>query len=122
MIVDRPLVSNGYTLSSAPDRLGLLTPSDPTLPVEVLQAQFKAQGYLWLKGLLDRDEVLEFRRRFFAAFAETGLLAPGSDPVDGIYSGGEGIDRQKLRRLVAESVRWASYEAFCLAAPIWQLL
>lgn len=120
MIVDRPLVSNGYTLSSAPDRLGLLTPSDPARPIEALREQFKEQGYLWLKGLLDRDEVLEFRRRFFAAYRDTGLLAPGSDPVDGIYSGGEGVDRQALRHLAAEIVRWASYEAFCLSAPIWQ--
>ena len=91
---DKPLISNGYTLSTAPDRLGMLIPSDPNAPMAELRSQFAEQGYLWLKGILDRSEVLAFRRRYFAAFASAGLLAPASDPVDGIYAGGEDKARQ----------------------------
>jgi hypothetical protein len=92
--LDRPLISNGYTL--APEILGKLEPTDPNRPMDELHEQYRAQGYLWLKHFLDRDEVLAFRRRFFAAFEEVGLLAPGSDPVDGFYSGGE--DKETARK------------------------
>lgn len=111
------LESNGYRLSSEPERLGRLTPTDPVLPQAQLWEQFQAQGYLWLKGLLDRRKVFEFRRRFFAAFVETGLLAPGSDPADGSY--GSDTNRHAIHKLLMEQVRSAAYEAFCLAEPIW---
>ena len=100
-----------------PERLGWLTPTDPKLPRAALWEQYQAQGYLWLKGLLDRAEILAFRRRYFEAFRETNLLAPGTDPQDGIYSG-EPVEN--FNKLLVEIVRWAAYESFCLAQPIWQ--
>jgi len=116
-ILGKPLVSNGYTLAMTPERFGWLTPADAGCPIAALWEQFAAQGYLWLQGVLDRRAVLEFRRRFFAAFADAGLLAPGSAPTDGVYSGNrEG--KAAVNRRLAEIVRWASYEAFCLMAPI----
>lgn len=115
---EQPLVSNGFTLSTAPDRLGWLTPSDPKRPMAELREQYDAQGYLWLRGLLPRGEVLDFRRRYFAAFAGTGLLAPGSDPVDGIYAGDGKEDKAAVRRILGEAVMWAAYEGFCLSRPI----
>lgn len=114
---DKPLVSNGYILSTAPDRLGTLRPTDPGLPSQELRDRYAADGYLWLRGILDRAEVLDFRRRYFAAFAGVGLLAPGSDPVDGIYAGG-GEDKAAVRQILGQTVMWAAYEAFCLAKPI----
>lgn len=115
--IDGPLVSNGHTLSMSPDRIGWLTPTDPARPMELLREQYREQGYLWLKGILDRDEVLAFRRRFFGAMGEAGLLAPGTDPVDGIYAGG-GEDKQLVHKILLEVVRWAVYEAFCMAKPM----
>ena len=117
MLRDKPLVSNGYTLSMAPDRLGMLVPTDPNRPMAELREQYAQQGYLWLRGILDRGEVLAFRRRYFGAFASAGLLAPGSDPMDGIYAG-DGEDKAAVRRITGEAVMWAAYEAFCLARPI----
>ena len=38
----KPLLSNGFTLSSAPDRLGRLEPTDPTRPRAALWEQFQA--------------------------------------------------------------------------------
>jgi len=117
----QPLVSNGYTLSTAPQRLGWLTPTDPALPMEQLREQYKAQGYLWLKGVLDRDEVLAFRRRFFAALQDTGLLVAGSDPVEGRYSGNEDvIERDRVNKVYLESMRWPEYEQFCKTPRLWQ--
>lgn len=91
------LTSNGFTLASTPDRLGRLVPTDPNLPYAELREQYQAQGYLWLKGILDRDAVLDFRRRFFSAMAEAGLIAEGSDPVDGIMLGKAKIAKTCIR-------------------------
>jgi ectoine hydroxylase-related dioxygenase (phytanoyl-CoA dioxygenase family) len=117
--LDLPLTSNGYTLSTTPERLGWLTPSDPRTPIHTLREQFRDQGYLWLKGILDRGEVLAFRRRYFEAMTPSGLIAPGSDPVDGFYAGG-GEQKDVVQKMLIEVVRWAAYEAFCLSRPIWQ--
>ena len=114
----QPLVSNGYTLAGAPNRLGRLQPTDPAQPLAALHEQYTAQGYLWLKGILPRDEILTFRRRFFAAYQDAGLLAPGSDPVEGLYAGDGGEDKEAMRQLTTEIVQWAAYEAFCLLKPI----
>lgn len=116
-VIAQELVSNGYTLSKSQDRLGWLRPTDANRPVGEIWEQFKAQGYVWLKQMLDRKAVLDFRRQFFQAYAEAGLLIPGSDPQDGLYSGvreESGFARRKL----TEITRWADYEAFCLSAPI----
>src|SRR4051812_15993417 len=86
--MEQPITSNTFTLSDAPNRLGWLVPTDPNQPRSVLLAQYQAQGYLWLKGILKREFVLDFRRRFFEAFVDTGLLVEGTQPVEGQYSGG----------------------------------
>jgi ectoine hydroxylase-related dioxygenase (phytanoyl-CoA dioxygenase family) len=118
-LVETTLVSNGFNLDTAPERLGWLVPSPADRPVRQLWDQFRAQGYLWLKGLLDREEVLDFRRRYFTAFASIGMLAPGSDPLEGIHSAKE-VDSQAARRVMVEAVRWAAYEAFCLSKPVYR--
>ena len=115
---ERPLTSNGFGLSSAPERLGSLVPSDPKTPLETLKERYRAQGYLWLKGFFPRDEVLEFRRRFFAAFEPTGLLELGTDPGDGVYSGKE--DKRLTNKVLMEQARTAAYESFCLHPRLWR--
>ncbi len=114
----KPLTSNGEALDMSPHRLGKLVPSDPNAPLAELQEQYREQGYLWLKGFFDRDEILAFRERFFAAFEGSGLLAPGSSPAEGVYSG-EAVDSRASNRTVMEFVRTAAYEAFCLHPKLW---
>ena len=117
--INAPLTSNGFPLSAAPQRLGWLTPTEPGQPMSALREQYHEQGYLWLKGVLDRQEILSFRGRFFAAMAATGLVADGTDPVDGIAA--EGPTNQELQnKLLMEFVRTAAYEAFCLQPRVWQ--
>lgn len=122
---DRPLnctlTSNGFTLSDAPDRLGRLTPSDPDAPPTELKDQYANQGYLWLKGLLDREEVIKFRHRFFSSFGNTNLLKPGTDAAEGIFSG-EAEDKRLTNKVLMEQARSAAYESFCLQPRLWQFL
>ena len=117
--LDVQLSSNGYDMPMTPDRLGWLIPTDPGLPVAQLREQYREQGYLWLKGVLPRDKVMDFRRRYFTAFLETGLVHPGFDPVEGIYAGG-GEDRVAINRTMMTFVRTAAYESFCLMEELWR--
>jgi hypothetical protein len=114
----QPLMSNGSVLATDPQRLGWLEPSDPASPMLHLRAQYQAQGYLWLKGLLPRQEILAVRRCFFEMVAEAGLLAPGSDPVDGIFSG-EQVSPETSHRIFAEATQLPAYLALCLSPLIW---
>jgi ectoine hydroxylase-related dioxygenase (phytanoyl-CoA dioxygenase family) len=116
-VYELPLSSNGYTLANTPDKLGWLIPSDPAEPLSTLRERYREHGYLWLKGILNRDDVLDLRRRYFSALADTGLIAPGTDPVDGIA--GDGPVR-KGTYTIHDFVRWAVFESFCLARPIWE--
>jgi ectoine hydroxylase-related dioxygenase (phytanoyl-CoA dioxygenase family) len=121
VLSDVPLMSNGFALSHSLARLGYLVPSDPTRAYAELWEQYRAQGYLWLKGLLDRQEVLAFRRRYFTAFIEAGLplVVPGTDPVEGIFDDQAApVDLGLYHKVLMEIVRWAEYEAFCLMTPI----
>ncbi|MBE3560871.1 MAG: phytanoyl-CoA dioxygenase family protein, partial [Ktedonobacteraceae bacterium] len=114
-----PLTSNGFQLSSEPHRLGWLEPTDAGESVKTLREQIRSQGYLWLKGFFKRDEVLALRRSFFAHFADRGLLADGSDPVEGIFSGKK-LSSETIHRIWMESVRLPFYETFCTGPRIWR--
>jgi ectoine hydroxylase-related dioxygenase (phytanoyl-CoA dioxygenase family) len=112
------LTSNGYTLSTAPERLGRLEPTDAATPMGKLKEKYREQGYLWLKGFFDRDEVLDFRRHFFNAFAGTGLLKPGTDPLEGIYGGDE--KQGEVQKILMQFARTAAFESFCLQPRLWR--
>lgn len=117
-IIDFPLTSNGYTLDVTPARLGWLEPTDPGQPLERLREQYRAQGCLWLKGLLPRPSVQDFRRRYFERMLPTGLVSRDADPVEGVYAGG-GEERAEINRALMTFVRSAFYESFCLMEPLY---
>jgi ectoine hydroxylase-related dioxygenase (phytanoyl-CoA dioxygenase family) len=113
------LSSNGYTLSSSPNRLGALVPTPATSSIEKLREQFRAQGYLWLKNFFTRAEILAVRSRYFASLREAGLIVANSDPADGLYSGHKD-NSGTARKLIMEFVRTAAYESFCFHPKLWQ--
>ena len=113
------LTSNGVALATTPDRLGQLVASDSETPVGTLREQFQAQGYLWLKGFFDPQEILDFREHFFTAFADLGLTAPGSNLREGRYAG-EQVSLSALNGCLMEVVRSAAYESFCLQPRLWR--
>lgn len=63
----------------------LLRPSDPSLPLEELRKRYEEDGYLFLKQILPREDVLEARDAYFSALERTGILKPGTKPVEGIF-------------------------------------
>ncbi len=107
------LTSNGMPLSSSPDRLGWMTPHWLGEGLPALREAYERDGHLWLKGLLPREDVLHFRGQVFAHFADTGLLASGSDPRDGIAAV-SGVDASLAKVRLMELVRSMLYERFCM--------
>ena len=114
------LRAGGVALDNSPTRMGRLAPRSVAGRPSALREAFEADGYLWLKGLLDRSDVLEFRRYVFQAFADTGLIAPGSDPRDGIAA--KSNDEDRGRKRLMEVVRSAAFEAFCVSPKLWRFM
>ncbi|MEV0122509.1 phytanoyl-CoA dioxygenase family protein [Streptomyces sp. NPDC050703] len=83
------LSSNGVPVPFTPELFGPLRPSADLLPARdpaALRRRLHGDGYLYLPGLLDRADVLRLRGRYFSLFPP-GLLAEGSEPEDGVFSG-----------------------------------
>jgi len=87
-----PVVSRGQELDLAPDAFGELRRSDDLVRsasgeaamlrrAPALRERMAEDGYLYLPGYLDRDEVLGARRALCGQLAELGLL-DASRPVD----------------------------------------
>ena len=112
------LVSNSLPVVTSSEQLGQLAPSSAHAPVNDLRDQLAAQGYLWLRGFFPRADILTLRQRFFERMQPTGILAEGTDAVEGIFSGQRDPTGQTTR-LMMEFVRTAAYEAFCFHPLLW---
>ena len=106
------LVANGKILSMAPERFGHLTPTDPNIGVEAIRRLYEENGYVWLKGFLPRNDVVEFRGWVFAHLAKTGLIEQDTDPRYGIASTA-GLESGAADRCLMSLVRSTAYEGFC---------
>lgn len=75
-VIDGPLT---------PENAALLRPSDPSLPLDELRKRYEEDGYLFLKQVLPRADVLEARNKYFSLLQPTGILKPGTAPVEGVF-------------------------------------
>lgn len=81
-IADHLAVNDGPLNS---ENAALLRPSDPSLPLEELHKRYGDDGYLFLKQVLPRNDVLAARDAYFSSLQSTGVLKPGTQPVEGIF-------------------------------------
>ena len=81
-VIERLFVNDGLL---EPEQVARLRPSDPTLPVEELRKRLEEDNYLFLKGLLPREDVLKARAAYFNFLSPTKLLKPGTGAVEGIF-------------------------------------
>src|SRR5690242_19099481 len=80
-----PLLSGGVPLNTGPDVFGLLNNSSDAIDsTDELRERMRRDGYLFLPGYLNRDEVLEARREVTRRLAEQGCLEDRSDPMDSV--------------------------------------
>ena len=83
--LDEPLLAvNDGVLN--PEDIALLTPSDPNLHVEELRKRYKRDGFLYVKNLLPREDVLKAREAYFRMLAPTGILEQDSLVVEGKFN------------------------------------
>lgn len=69
-----------------PEQVSSLKQSSPDMPLEELQTRYNEDGYVFLKGLLPREDVLKAREEYFSMLAPSGVLKPGTQPVEGIFN------------------------------------
>jgi hypothetical protein len=79
------LHSFGHELDMADDKVGLLRDStDAADDVAELRQRFADDGYIYMPGYLDREEVLAARKSLTDRLAEAGVLDPAHPTIDGI--------------------------------------
>lgn len=54
-------------------------------PIEEVRRRYQEDGYVFLKGLIPREDVLKAREEYFKLLAPSGVLKPGTHPVEGIF-------------------------------------
>lgn len=97
--------------------LGWLRPTSADTPIEEMRRRLFEDEYVFVKGLLPRDDVLRTREHYFSQFQTSGLLKNGTQPVDGIYNSNDDVSLHngiggggprgddELNRLVAAHVK-----------------
>lgn len=87
VISNGPVTSNGVPVPFDDRHAAPLVDSSELLTDPVaLRRRYATDGYLYLRGLLDPELVLETREAYFSRFA-AGYLAAGTAPRDGVFSG-----------------------------------
>ena len=85
------IYSFGHALDMDDDKIGLLRDSsDAAENVPELRRRFADDGYLYMKGYLDRDEVLAARATLTDGLAAAGVLDPAHPTIDGVCQPGAG--------------------------------
>jgi hypothetical protein len=85
------LHSYGHALDRDDDKVGLLRDSTPVADdVGELHRRLDEDGYLYMRGYLDRDEVLGARASLTNGLAAAGALDPSHPPIEGVCQKGAG--------------------------------
>ncbi|EMC96978.1 hypothetical protein BAUCODRAFT_434805 [Baudoinia panamericana UAMH 10762] len=106
-----PKLRSNYGESLDRSSIGWLKQTPADSPIDKMRKRYEEDGYIYVKGLLPVQDVLDVREAYFAHLAPTGILKPGTTARDGIFdttqdpivhngngstSLPKGIERQKL--------------------------
>jgi hypothetical protein len=72
-----------------PDQVAQLTVSSADMPMDEIRRRYNADGYVFLRGLLPKEDVLKAREEYFTMLSPSGVLKPGTEPVEGIFDAGK---------------------------------
>lgn len=67
-------------------QLGWLRPTSPDTPIDEMRQRLETDNYLFLKGVLPREDVLKMRSHYFTQYKDTEMLDPNANPGEGIYN------------------------------------
>lgn len=116
-----PRTYAGRPVDHGPDSFGSLTSSSDLLhDLTALRQRFAEDGYLYLPGLLNRDEVLAARRSMLERLQEGKMIEPGSELMDGIVAEDQEAafmpalakDNPAVTKVLYDGPMMAFYEAF----------
>ncbi|TVY55678.1 hypothetical protein LCER1_G004690 [Lachnellula cervina] len=79
-----PLFVNDGQLK--PQNIEYLKPTTPDTPIEEIRRRYNEDGYVYMKGVLPREDILKVREEYFRLLSPSGVLKPGTAPVDGIFN------------------------------------
>jgi hypothetical protein len=100
-----PLTVNGRTLDTSVERFAELEPADDLLDDPTgLREAMDERGYLFFRGLLDPELILEARREVLLKYAILGEIDDRHPLDDAIAGDGAGVPSANLRAF-SESVR-----------------
>lgn len=81
------VLSNGVAVPTDPEHFAPMRDSTELLgDAGALRERFKQDGYVYLRGILDPQQVKALRGYYFGMF-DRAYLAPGTEPADGVWSG-----------------------------------
>ncbi len=79
------IISYGHALDMADDKIGILRDSaDAANDVAELHRRIAQDGYLYMKGYLDRDQVMEARAALTDRLAAAGVLDESHPSIEGV--------------------------------------
>ena len=81
-----PLQRTNYGSHIDPDTVGWLTPTTKDTPNEEIRHRYLRDGYVWMKDVIPKDDVLDMREHYFRSIAGLGLLSPYSSFREGIFN------------------------------------
>lgn len=67
------------------DQILQLRPTTLDTPIEEVRKRYEEDGYVFIKGLIPRQDVLKAREEYFSMLAPSGVLKPGTQPVEGVF-------------------------------------
>lgn len=74
----------GHPLETDPSTFGELRRTSPDSPIEAIRQAMTEDGYVFLPGFFERERVLAVRQELVRRLDDLGVLAAGTDVMDGI--------------------------------------
>ena len=84
-----PKLRSNYGAYLDQDTVGWMKETPITTSLEEMRRRFEEDGYIFVKNVMPREDVLDMREAYFRHLTPTGILKPGTSPRDGIFNEGE---------------------------------
>ena len=81
-----PRLRSNYGSYLDPDTVGWMQETPIDTPMEEMRRRFDEDGYIFVKNVMPREDVLDMREAYFSHLEPTGILKPGTSPRDGIFN------------------------------------
>lgn len=84
-----PKLRSNYGAYLQDSNVGWMRETTIDTPVDEMRRRFEQDGYVWVKNVMPREDVLDMRQAYFEHMAPTGILKPGTSPREGIFDSRE---------------------------------